>query len=257
MTAGLGEVVRLAQNLGRNCGYAVFPCGQDKRPTLRGWPDRAATVREAIEQLWCDQPGPLIGIVCGERSGISVLDLDAKHDEARAWHAENRERLPPTRIYRSRAGGAHLMFAHTVGVKNTASKIAHGVDTRGDGGYVISWFAAGLPCLDHTPPAPWPAWLLRLILPPPPRPPERRLHAAPRNVHAAIASILQSVSSAPEGQRNGRLNWAAYRLGTRVVARELGRGEAEGLLTEAAKVAGLPKAEASATIASGLRGAGA
>ena len=46
------EVVRLAQNLARNRGYAVFPCGDDKRPTLKRWPERASKDPDAIERLW-------------------------------------------------------------------------------------------------------------------------------------------------------------------------------------------------------------
>src|SRR5271166_1504736 len=76
-------VVRLATNLARNCGYRVFPCSTDKKPTLKGWPERASTDAAMIERLWREHPGPLIGIVCGERSGVDVLDLDVKHDAAR------------------------------------------------------------------------------------------------------------------------------------------------------------------------------
>ncbi len=251
-----GETVTLAVNLARNCGWPVFPCGENKRPTLKRWPERASTNSAEIERLWREHTGPLIGIVCGERSGISVLDLDVKYDAARAWYHQNRDRIPTTRSFRSRSGGAHLYFLHAADVRNTASKIAEGVDTRGQGGFVISWFAAGLPCLDHTPPAPWPAWLLKLILPAPVRPVLRR-SLPPRDTDAAITGILRTVSGAPEGQRNGRLNWAAFRMGERVQCGQIGRNEAEALLIEAATAAGLMKAEAIATIGSGLKGAGA
>ncbi len=250
------EAMRLARNLARNTGYWVFPCRLDKRPGGDGWPERASTDSETIGKLWCDHPGPLVGIVCGERSGIDVLDLDRKYEEASAWYYAHRDRLPPTRTFRTRSGGAHLYFRHALGVRNSASKIAPGIDVRGEGGFIVAWFVAGLPCLDPSPPAPWPPWLLKLILPAP-APAQRPQHKPPRTTDAAIAGILQSVASAPEGQRNARLNWAAYRLGARVVAGELGRGEAEMLLAGAAAAAGLPKPETGATIASGLKGAGA
>jgi hypothetical protein len=177
MTADTSEVCRLAQNLARNCGYAVFPCGDDKRPMLKGWPDRASTDPDAIAKLWRDHPGPLIGVVTGQRSNISVLDVDPKHAAAFLWWQDHHATLPPTRTYRTRSGGLHLYFRHHDGIKNTQSKIAEGIDTRGDGGYVIHWFAAGFECIDQSPPASWPAWLLSELLPKP-APPSLRTYRA-------------------------------------------------------------------------------
>jgi hypothetical protein len=252
-----GEVLQLAQNLGRNCGYACFPCAIDKRPTLKGWPERASTDANAIERLWRDHPGALIGIVCGERSGIDILDLDAKHDEARAWWHRNYDRLPATRCYRTRSGGAHFYFKHVVGLRNSAGKIVPGLDVRAEGGYCVSWWCAGLPCLDHSPIAPWPAWLLKLILPPPAVPASSRQRTALRSTDAAITGILRAIADATEGNRNSVLNWAAYRMGERVTAGNLSRRDAESLLIGAALAAGLTRIEANRTIASGLKGAGA
>jgi hypothetical protein len=255
---GADEAVRLAQNLARNCGYACFPCAADKRPTLKGWPERASTDAEEIARLWRDHPGPLIGIVCGERSGIDILDLDAKHDEARAWFYQNRDRISATRCCKTRSGGSHFYFRHAIGVRNSSSKIAPGVDVRGTGGFAISWWCAGLPCVDHSPVAPWPPWLLKLILPPPAKPaPSRQQRADRRNADVTITGILRAVTDAAEGSRNSVLNWAAYRMGECVIAGNLSRGDAESLLTGAALATGLNRIEANRTIASGLRGAGA
>jgi hypothetical protein len=93
-------------------------------------------------------------------SGVDVLDLDRKHIEAGAWWTANRDRLPPTRCHRTRSGGLHLLFRHAVGVLSTAGNIARGVDTRGDGGYIIRWPGAGLQVLNDTSPAARPEWLL-------------------------------------------------------------------------------------------------
>ena len=169
-------------------------------------------------------PRPIGRDVCGERSGIDVLDLDRKYEEASAWYCAHRDRLPPTRTFRTRSGGAHLYFRHALGVRNSASKIAPGIDVRGEGGFIVAWFVAGLPCLDPSPPAPWPPWLLKLILPAP-APAQRPQHKPPRTTDAAIAGILQSVASAPEGQRNARLTGPhtgsarAWWPGSSVVAR--------------------------------------
>jgi Bifunctional DNA primase/polymerase, N-terminal len=252
-----GDLITLAQAFGRNCGYPVFPVGPDKKPALKKWPELASTDADAIARLYRDHPGPLVGIVCGQRSGISVLDLDLKALAASAWWHAHRGQIPLTRIYRTRSGGAHLYFRHTAGVRNSAGKIAEGVDVRGEGGFVISWWCVGLPCISHERPVPWPTWLLREILPRPAKPRERRKHHASRNTDSAIIGILRAVAGAAEGQRNSTLNWAAYHIGRRVQAGELGRSEAEAMLTEAAIAAGLIKIEAAATIASGLKGASA
>jgi hypothetical protein len=84
------EICRLAQNLARNCNYAVFPCSEQKMP-LRpkreggdGFKD-ATKDPDKIAWLWRHWPGPLIGIATGATSNIIVLDFDVKHDTARAW----------------------------------------------------------------------------------------------------------------------------------------------------------------------------
>ncbi len=85
----------------------------------------------------------MIGVATGERSGVSVLDVDVKHNEARRWWAQHEIRLPTTRAFRTRGGGVHLYFRHAPGVRNVNGKPTKGVDVRGDGGYGIYWFAHG------------------------------------------------------------------------------------------------------------------
>lgn len=76
------EACKLAVNLTRNRNFAVFPCKEDKTPaTPHGFKD-ATRDPGKVPDLWRRYPGPLVGIVTGAISGISVLDLDAKHDAA-------------------------------------------------------------------------------------------------------------------------------------------------------------------------------
>jgi hypothetical protein len=253
------DVVTLAIALARNCGYAVFPCGDDKRPTLRGWPERASTEPATIFRLWHQHPGPLIGIVTGSRNGVDVLDLDVKQSTSSIWWRANEPRLPPTRTFRTRSGGLHLYYRHAEGVRNTASKLAKGIDTRGDGGFVISWFAAGLDCLDHTPPADWPAWLLAdlLAMPAPAPMPAMPVSGHPGRAGRAIDGALRRVAGANEGERNAILFWGACRLAERVRSGDLSASEAEALLVQAGRAAGLSEPEARATVRSAMRRAAA
>ncbi len=258
MTAAWSEVALLAIRLARARRWAVFPCAQDKRPTVKDWPNRASNQPLAIAQLWQAHPGPLIGVATGARSGIDVLDFDVKHNDALHWWHVYCGRLPETEAYRTRSGGRHQYFQHADGVRNTASKICKGIDTRGDGGYVIHWFSAGLACLSHGVVAPWPRWLLDQVLrqPPPAQTPSQRRYDGPPNADLAIHGMLRRVVNAAEGERNTILNWAAWRLAARVNEGELSRAEAESLLSEAASAAGLDAVEAARTIASGLKAAG-
>jgi hypothetical protein len=57
------------------------------------------------------------------------------------------------------------------------------------------------------------------------------------------------------GERNAKLNWAAYRAGEHIAAGELSEADAEAELLAAALDAGLDEAEARRTIQSGLAGA--
>lgn len=237
------EAGRLARNLATTCNYAVFPCRADKRPaTPHGFRDASADP-EAIAELWRRYPAPLIGIATGAPSGLAVLDVDIKADGARAWWRQNVHRLPATRVYRTRSGGAHAYFRHAPGVRCAAGKPVLGIDVRGDGGYVIMWSAAGLECLDHALPAPWPAWLTTFFWPPPPPPTPRQTSGSPES---AVSGILCAVRNAGDGSRNSILFWAANRLRER----QVGRGEATRALLDAAADAGLARVEAERTIAS-------
>jgi hypothetical protein len=238
-----GDVCQIAQNLARSYGYNVFPCAANKKPTLKGWPDRARTDPEAVAALWRDHAGPLIGIVCGERSNLDVLDVDRKHVEALAWWQANHARLPRTRTFATRSGGLHLYYLHRHGITNTQGKLCLGVDSRGVGGYCIYWFAAGCECLDHSPIAPFPDWLfLELTYQPPAPAPSAR----PINPNRAIDGVLRHLGEAREGTRNGRLFWA----GCTLAKHGIGQREAEALLIPIATGIGLSEYEARRTIGS-------
>jgi hypothetical protein len=140
------EALQAALALARD-GLACFPAFPSKCPsTPHGFYD-ASKDPAALRALWQQFPGPLVGVRTGAVSGIAVLDLDRKHREATDWWIQNRPRLPSTRVHRTRSGGLHLIFCHADGVRCTTGRIAAGIDTRGDGGYVIWWPAAGLPVL--------------------------------------------------------------------------------------------------------------
>ena len=259
------EVCRMAQALGRERGWAVFPMkavtldGALKkvpcRPRTeggRGFHD-ASTDPDEITRLWRHWPGPLIGVRCGIASGVSVLDIDIKHDSACAWWRANYDRVPLTLTYRTRSGGLHLYFHHAAGVTCRRGQLPLGIDIKGEGGCVVYWRATGLECLDEAPPAPWPEWLLAEIRPPPAA---RRRACGPiagDDGGRGAAGLLNCVAGAAEGERNALLYWAACRFGERIGSGHIGEREALARLIEAAVAAGLTEREAISTIRSGLR----
>jgi len=258
----IDEAHTIAQNLARNCGWAVFPCHDDKTPTTYAGFKDASKDAVGIDRLWQRHPGPLIGLATGAVSGVDGLDVDHKHDTARAWWAAHKHRFPSTRVHRTRSGGFHAYFQHHEGLKSSSGRIGGekipGIDCRADGGYLIFWFAAGFLALCHEPPAPWPDWVVTELQKPAYEPPVSGPRPSVKNAGndtRAREAILAKASGAAEGNRNALLFWAAARFKERVDAGTLTSGDAEALLVGAAVTAGLTKTEVTKTALSGLRGA--
>ncbi|AMN44057.1 bifunctional DNA primase/polymerase [Rhodoplanes sp. Z2-YC6860] len=245
MSSSLSAALKLIET-----GLPCFPCKADKSPaTPHGFKD-AAKSAEAVRQLWLRYSGPLVGIPTGELSGLDVLDVDVRNGGAR-WFASHRNRLPATRVHRTRSGGLHLLFKHRPGQRCSAGQIAAGIDIRADGGYVIWWPAAGCEVLDDVPPSSWPEWLVLK--------PEVRLERKHRTVvpsDAALRGLIRAVAQSQPGERNRITFWAACRAGEMVASGLLGADSAVAIIAEAAARAGLPYTEAQRTARSGIRAAG-
>lgn len=243
------ELTTLALNLARNAGYAVFPVNANKKPAIpkreggTGFLD-ASRNPEQIERMFSHRDAKFIGIATGVPSAISVLDVDAgrypenadaktieRHQAARAWWHAYADRLPATRIYESASGGLHVYFRHRPGIATSASLIHQGIDTRGDGGYIIYWFAAGLLCHDHSPVADWPEWLFELLTAPKqkarPRSQPHFGNRLPVSVEQVVRRALERVASAPDGAKHETLRNTALLLGG--VQVEAGFSDAEAL----------------------------
>ena len=250
----LSAALRLAAR-----GVPVFPCHASKAPACpHGFHD-ATNDAASLTAIWRQYPGSLVGVPTGPASGGDVLDLDLpRHREAREWWEMHRADIPATWTHRSRSGGLHVWFRQVPEVRNSAGRIAPGVDVRGTGGCAIWWPAAGCAVLDRSPLAPWPDWLLPMVLPPvqnraiamPPLP-VMQGDGARRYALAALRNAIQRVAAAPQGSRNHALNCAAYAL-CRLAPAALDHAEIADALAVAARHAGLPAREVAATLASAL-----
>lgn len=124
-------------------GLPVFPCrnapGQPghKAPlTPHGYKD-ATTDPARIKAWWAQTPGALIGLPTGGRSGVAVLDIDAKNGKDGFAAVPGWESMTTLRS-RTASGGAHLFFRASQAIRSTSNVNGFvGVDTRGEGGYVI------------------------------------------------------------------------------------------------------------------------
>jgi Bifunctional DNA primase/polymerase, N-terminal len=209
--------------------FPVFPCAESKRPTCPRGFHAAAQDEPEIRRLWRDHNGPLLGVPMGARSGIDALDIDPRHGGL-DWLEEAKDSLPVTRTHTTRSGGLHFLFRHADGVKNSESKIAPGVDTRGDGGYIIYWPAHGCEVLNPQTVAEWPQWLLRILCPPkktnlPPPPLPATKAEANTRAQIMITRAFDRVKNAGPGQRHYELRAAAATLGG--LSRYLDKSESE------------------------------
>jgi hypothetical protein len=70
---------------------------------------------------------------------------------------------------------------------------------------------------------------------------------------AALGGLVRAVATAPAGQRNEVLNWAAYQAADHVIDGELVVEDAVAALTDAGLAAGLTEIEVTRTVRSGLK----
>ena len=127
-------------------------------------------------------------------------------------------------------------------------KFQPGLDTRGEGGYIVFYGADAKPIADAPP------WLLEEA---------RRVEyqhtgtivkVAPEIAQGIISASLDAIREAPPGESNNVLNVEAFRIGQLVVSGAITKEYAEKILFDAAIARGKPAYEARATIASGLGG---
>lgn len=253
-------------------GWPVFPCrpaDEDVVDPATGEIDtraakspytsnglRGATKFERIiRRWWSDNPEAMIGVPTGAPIGAWVLDIDVpgnQHDhDGRLWLdamiAEHGP-LPLTRQARTAGGGTHYFWRHKDGVRNRAA-IGPGVDTRGDGGYIVapgSRLASGeiYEWINDAPIVDAPEWLMDLVLP-------RQAPAASRTdftysaggndayINGAVDAELAELAGTSKGGRGYQLNKSAFSLGTLVGAGALSRTDAEAGLYAAAVSNGL------------------
>lgn len=284
-TATSAAIIEAALAYAR-AGFRIFPVGQNKVPLVKAWTKVSTSDEDQIRAWWAKWPNAIIGLPTGEANGLWVLDLDvdpAKQLDGNAAFAALEAAHAAVDIdvvAITPRGGSHLFFRWDASkpVRNTASVITPGIDTRGEGGFVVlapsvredgraySWVNGSLGEADLTDA---PDWLLALIDKPAPPEPPTDIEGAPYSPQpaaddplfarrrayalAALEREAEAVATAQEGGRNMRLNEAAHAVANFVGSGHLAEAEVYETLTAAALAAGLVVKETRKTIASGIK----
>lgn len=119
---------------------AVFPCRpRDKRPATANGLKDATTDPEAITAWWRSEPSYNIAIATGTVSNIFAIDIDGVDAEGELRRLEADSGALPATVEAITARGRHVYFTMPdTDVRNSAGKIAPGIDVRGTGGYVLA-----------------------------------------------------------------------------------------------------------------------
>jgi hypothetical protein len=117
-------------------GYSIIPVSPSDKKPMWAWKEfqsRHATQAEVMAWFQA-MPDMNIGIVTGEVSGISVVDVDGLkgRDSVRALPVV----LPATRVIAT-PNGHHLYYRYTPAL-TTGANFLPGLDLRSDGGFVVA-----------------------------------------------------------------------------------------------------------------------
>ena len=240
-------------------GWHVFPCKLDKSPLTKTGFKEATTDPEQIKKWWTENHNASIGCACGPDSKIWVVDIDLPEGPDNWQKLIDEYGQIETMEQITGSGGRQLFFSYNgTTIRNSASKIAKDIDSRGVGGYCI------LPPSPHPSggvykwqnkikPAKAPDWLLGLLKTSDAIPIITATDKTDLYAQKALANEIVAVSMAGNGARNDTLNKAAFSLGQLIAGGCLNEGHAMAGLLGAATAAGLPAKEARATISSGFR----
>lgn len=142
-----------------NRGWYVFPlhsvdnnglctCGNmvctdaGKHPRVpRGLKEASRDLSKIEEWFGPKSPHSNIGVVTGEISGITVIDIDIGEGKfgAESWAEAIKDHgEPQTLTAQTGSGGMHVVFQYNSALKTASNVLGKGVDCRNDGGYIVA-----------------------------------------------------------------------------------------------------------------------
>ena len=206
---------------GRN--WYVFRCRPQGKEPLWGcrWPQEATTDPARIEQWWEQWPDANIGIALGP-SSLVVVDVD----DPVVFKTAGLE-LPRTLTARTSRGG-HFYYAAKSEIKGFEGP---GCDVKTSGGYVLAppsvhpsgsryeWVDPDAPL------APVPEWVLQNATARAEWNIEGEFTPSPRTSRYGLVAVMsecRALATTPTGNRNHRLNRAAFAIGQLAAGGEVG-----------------------------------
>jgi putative DNA primase/helicase len=159
------------------CKAGVECTSAGKHPCISFWQKLACSDAGSIRGWWRQRPLANIGILTGESVGLYVVDVDLKSDgDVSLIELCERHGIvwPDTLTVLTGSGGFHYYFQFPKGLDlrntngNTGRGLARGIDTRGNGGFVVappSLHISGgrYEWLNDLEPAPLPGLLIKLL----------------------------------------------------------------------------------------------
>ena len=121
-------------------GWRLLPVlACDKTPLVKEWQKLATSDLGQLE-VWAAQfPGCNWGMATGPGSGVFVLDVDGEPGVAALLNYHQQGQELPNTLSVTTGRGNHIYFRWPEGqpIRNSAGKLAEGLDIRGEGGYVV------------------------------------------------------------------------------------------------------------------------
>lgn len=212
-----------ALHYARDLGWPVHPVNLKKRPTTEHGFYDATTDETTIGEYF--KNGAQLSIRTGAASGVFVLDIDEDPDKgysverSLATIEARYGPLPHTPHQRTGRGGLQYLFKYQDGLGNSAgSRLWPGVDTRGEGGYVViapsrntkgnyTWIVSPDDCSL----ADVPAWLVELLIRPEPQPAATSATEPTKNNSTypplALAALIQTLNRLDDDRWSNYDHW--------------------------------------------------
>jgi Bifunctional DNA primase/polymerase, N-terminal/Domain of unknown function (DUF927) len=215
------------------------------------WADLAAPSSRDVIKFWDAFPDANVGIVCGP-SGLHVVDID---DEDAWSEVLADEGIEETATLTVRTGRGRHLYYQAPQERLGNRRLALGVDTRGEGGYVVapgSSHSSGAKYLfedSSVECVPLPEWIVRRLRNTEEL--ERPGYDGPPSEaygQAVLAAEVERVRAASEGERNDLLFRAACNVFEIVNGGHIPVAAADASLFEAARTIGLDQNEIEATL---------
>lgn len=125
------------------CSCGKEACGDaGKHPRVeRGLKVASRDLAKIEEWFGTEAPPANIGVVTGEISGITVIDIDIGDGKfgAESWAEAIKDHgEPQTLMAETGSGGMHVVFQYNSALKTASNVLGKGVDCRNDGGYIVA-----------------------------------------------------------------------------------------------------------------------